>query len=314
MNNKSVVWWSGGKDSTAVILKLLELGYRDFNVVFIDTGIEFDEMYTYIERSKKYFLKFGIKVKTYKSKKYTWENMFYSIKQKGKNKGDNYGFPYTCGAWCNARLKVDPMNEAKKDFKDYIEIIGYAIDEKSKIRQLKIKNKLNGIDKFKTVKYVKDKKTKEIREVTLEHDISNERYLLAEHNMKESDCLELCKKHNLYNPLYDLFGRTGCWCCPKQPLASLRIIYLKMPEKWNQLRVWQKNSKNSFRPKESIFDLQERFESEIIESKIKLLKKTVLKHYLIFKTTIFHYSTITIILSLLNNQQLYKHVIILILY
>lgn len=41
---------SGGKDSTATLLLLLERGYPLDAVMFADTGMEFPEMYDHIQR------------------------------------------------------------------------------------------------------------------------------------------------------------------------------------------------------------------------------------------------------------------------
>lgn len=264
-NKNIVVYWSGGKDSTAQILKMIELGYRGFDVVCIDTQLEFDEMYVYWEKCINYFKQFDIKVHTYKSQ-YTRDEYFYKVKMKGNRKGEIYGFPFTIGPWCNDRLKLEAIRKAEQDFKGYINFIGFAIDEKSKLRQLRIKNKLNGINKFTTQKWITDKKTGEKKQITIEHDITNERYLLCEYKMTEQDCLNLTIKYDLYNPLYDYFDRTGCWCCPKQPKKSLKQIYLHFPNKWEQLRIWQRDSPRPFRPNESIFDIEEQFKKEPIIS------------------------------------------------
>ena len=95
--NKFVCWCSGGKDSIAQSIKLVELGYRNFPIIFIDTGIEWEQMYDYIENKvKPFFEKYGCKIYTYKSQ-YTWSSYFYRIKQKGNRKGEIYGFPFTIG-------------------------------------------------------------------------------------------------------------------------------------------------------------------------------------------------------------------------
>ena len=48
-----IVSFSGGKDSTAMLLHLLELGEPVDEVLFCDTTVEFPEMYTHIEKVKK---------------------------------------------------------------------------------------------------------------------------------------------------------------------------------------------------------------------------------------------------------------------
>jgi 3'-phosphoadenosine 5'-phosphosulfate sulfotransferase (PAPS reductase)/FAD synthetase len=47
---KIVVSFSGGKDSTAMLIKLVESGYPISAVLFFDTGWEFPEMYRHIEK------------------------------------------------------------------------------------------------------------------------------------------------------------------------------------------------------------------------------------------------------------------------
>ena len=46
----NVVSLSGGKDSTAMLLMLLERGEPVADVVFFDTGWEFPEMYEHLEK------------------------------------------------------------------------------------------------------------------------------------------------------------------------------------------------------------------------------------------------------------------------
>ena len=46
---KHVVSLSGGKDSTAMLLRMLEEGRPVDIILFCDTGIEFEAMYRHIE-------------------------------------------------------------------------------------------------------------------------------------------------------------------------------------------------------------------------------------------------------------------------
>lgn len=56
MNNnvKYIVSFSGGKDSTAMLLMMLEKGMQVDDIVFMDTGVEFPEMYEHIEKVETY--------------------------------------------------------------------------------------------------------------------------------------------------------------------------------------------------------------------------------------------------------------------
>lgn len=61
---KHVVSLSGGKDSTAMLLRMLEEGRPVDIILFCDTGIEFDAMYRHIEKLEKYI---GIPITRLKS-------------------------------------------------------------------------------------------------------------------------------------------------------------------------------------------------------------------------------------------------------
>ena len=49
-----IVSLSGGKDSTAMLLRMLEEGWPVDLILFCDTGLEFDGMYHHIEKLEKY--------------------------------------------------------------------------------------------------------------------------------------------------------------------------------------------------------------------------------------------------------------------
>lgn len=48
-----VVSFSGGKDSTAMLLRMLEEGMPVDIILFCDTGLEFPDMYRHIEKVEK---------------------------------------------------------------------------------------------------------------------------------------------------------------------------------------------------------------------------------------------------------------------
>lgn len=53
-SKKSIVSFSGGKDSTAMLLMMLERGMKIDYILFCDTGMEFPQMYEHIERVNSY--------------------------------------------------------------------------------------------------------------------------------------------------------------------------------------------------------------------------------------------------------------------
>ena len=53
-NIKHIVSFSGGKDSTAMLLKMIENNMLIDDIIFLDTTVEFPEMYEHISKVEKY--------------------------------------------------------------------------------------------------------------------------------------------------------------------------------------------------------------------------------------------------------------------
>ena len=53
-NMLNVVQFSGGKDSTAMLLMMLEKNMPIDDIIFCDTGKEFPQIYEHIEKVDKY--------------------------------------------------------------------------------------------------------------------------------------------------------------------------------------------------------------------------------------------------------------------
>ncbi|HHV43019.1 MAG TPA: phosphoadenosine phosphosulfate reductase family protein, partial [Clostridiaceae bacterium] len=49
-----IVSFSGGKDSTAMLLRMIEEEWKIDEIVFCDTGMEFPAMYRHIGKVEKY--------------------------------------------------------------------------------------------------------------------------------------------------------------------------------------------------------------------------------------------------------------------
>lgn len=109
-----VVSFSGGKDSTAMLLMMLERGEDVHSVVFFDTGWEFPQMHEHIAKVEEFT---GVDVVKLKPKK-AFDD--YLINPK-------YKWPDAIRRWCT-RFKINAVKSyAKKN--DSIECIGYAADE-----------------------------------------------------------------------------------------------------------------------------------------------------------------------------------------
>lgn len=238
---KHIVSFSGGKDSTAMLLRMLEENMQVDEILFCDTGLEFPAMYKHIAAVEQYT---GRKITIVKAK----EDFEFFLTQKDVERkrstrfieryGSNhvgYGWPGPKMRWCTEKLKTQPrtryFRELLKSY-DIIEYVGLAADE-----EYRLSRKCN--------------------------QRSNVRHPLIEWGMTESDCLAYCKERGFdWDGLYDLFSRVSCWCCPLQPLSELRMLRKHFPSLWEQLREWECMTWRNFRADYSVEQLEIRFAFE----------------------------------------------------
>lgn len=67
---------------------------------------------------------------------------------------------------------------------------------------------------------------------------------------------------NLLSPTYTASLRDGCWFCHNQSLEQLRLLRQQHPEKWKMLLNWDLESPVKFRTRETVHDLELRFQLE----------------------------------------------------
>lgn len=131
-NPKHIVSFSGGKDSTAMLLMMLEHGIPVDDIIFCDTGMEFPEMYSHIEKVEEVI---GRKITRLKEKK--GFNYWFSehIKTKGARKGEvGYGWPTSKIRWCTSALKREIFRKFLSGKKAKL-FIGIAYDEKHRAKE-----------------------------------------------------------------------------------------------------------------------------------------------------------------------------------
>ena len=232
---KYVASLSFGKDSMAMLIKIKELGLPLDEVIYVDimfdddTSGETPEMASFITKAEK-ILKEKFNVEVTHLRGVTFKEQFYKVKQRGKHIGDNYGFPYTIGAWCNDRLKMQPIKEyMRKQTDEIIQYVVIAYDEPERYERL-----------------------------------NHETHIAPLYDLKitEKEAMEICKKYDLLSPIYKTSFRGGCWFCPKQRLSQLKWLYQEHNDLWNTLRDMEKDSFNTFRPNTTLKDLEERFKNE----------------------------------------------------
>ena len=210
-----IVSLSGGKDSTAMLLRMLEEGMPVDIILFCDTGMEFPGLYRHIDKLEKYI---GRPITRLKAD-HDFDYYFFEYMPKRRNpelmgrRGFSWGRPHN--RWCTAVLKTRIINRyLQKLSEEYTleQYIGIAADEPQRIRDF--------------------------------------HYPLVDWGMTEADCLAYCKERGFdWDGLYDIFHRVSCWCCPLQSFDEFRKLRKHFPELWERLRymddhTWRKITKN----------------------------------------------------------------------
>jgi len=117
MNN--IISLSGGKDSTAMLLMMLEKRIKIDYIVFFDTGWEFPEMINHIDKLKKYIGREIIRLKPKRS----FKELF-----------DKWGFSSFKNRWCTAE-KRGAINKFCNQCKPFTQYIGFSCDESKRIKK-----------------------------------------------------------------------------------------------------------------------------------------------------------------------------------
>lgn len=210
---KNIVQFSGGKDSTALLIGLLERDIPIDEAVFFDTTWEFDSVYRNIEYWQTRLVNMGIPFTVLTS-----ANSFdYLAFEKEVNKRDGtIGKGYSwCGGMCRWGT-TEKLKALERHCRDGNQLVGIASDETDRL-----------IKKGKGIKS----------------------YPLAEWQMTEADALALCYKHGVEYiedgvdlhkvRLYDVLDRGSCFCCGNKNLKELRGMYSSLPQYWARLKQMQ---------------------------------------------------------------------------
>jgi 3'-phosphoadenosine 5'-phosphosulfate sulfotransferase (PAPS reductase)/FAD synthetase len=226
-----IVSFSGGKDSTAMLLMMIEKGIKIDRIINVDTTKEFDEMYEHIERVKEY-----IRPYTIETVRIDFDYWFSEHVKRSGTRGN--GWPSFMRRWCT-RIKIEALkhiitgkeyNNKKRSSptmpKNIIEYHGVAADEVNRIKL--------GVQ-----------------------------YPLVAWGMTEEDCLSYCyKKGFRWGGLYEKMSRVSCWCCPLSRMGELKVLYDDYPEKWKELQEMDKKQTFRFSTRYTVQQLTERFRGE----------------------------------------------------
>ena len=227
---------SFGKDSLAMLLRLIEEKKPLDEVVFYDTGMEFECIYKIRDKVKSLLKKHNIKYTELKPKE-PFEYTMFEKPVKKRNGTISKGY-----SWCGGRCRwgtTEKLKVIEKYCKGNYEYVGIAIDEPQRLNKERKGNKL---------------------------------FPLAEWEMTEKDCLQYCydKGFNWLEDgieLYSILDRVSCWCCCNKNLKELKNYFLYLPEYWNRLKELQKKTNRPMKyNKYSVFDLEDRFKKGSVKN------------------------------------------------
>lgn len=126
-----IVSFSGGKDSTAMLLMMLERGEPIDEVVFFDSGWEFDEMYEHVAMVE---CATGIQITRVRPEKSFDHLMFEHVLKRGKRAGQRgYGWPRPNARWCTT-YKNRAISKALAGLGGVTQCVGIAADEATRVR------------------------------------------------------------------------------------------------------------------------------------------------------------------------------------
>lgn len=220
---------SFGKDSLAMLLRLIEENKPLDEVVFYDTGMEFECIYNLRNKILPLLEAHNIKYTELKPKQTFLYTMFEKpVKKRNGTTGKGY-------SWCGGRCRwgtTEKLKAIEKYCKGNYEYVGIAYDEQNRLSKERKVNKL---------------------------------FPLAEWKMTENDCLEYCyNKGYDWNEdrieLYSILDRVSCWCCCNKNLKELENYYKYLPKYWNKLKELQSKTDRPMKyNKYTVFDLEKKF-------------------------------------------------------
>jgi 3'-phosphoadenosine 5'-phosphosulfate sulfotransferase (PAPS reductase)/FAD synthetase len=230
----NIVSFSGGKDSTAMLLMMLEKGMRVDEIVCFDTGWEFPQMVEHWYQVEKYI---GMKITILKPERpfnyWLYEHRVILKKNKERYKkyeGDvvyGWGWPNFMRRWCTG-FKKGALIKGRRNENHYI---GIAVDEKRRVEEKE-----------------------------------NNFYPLVEWGVTEKEALEYCRKRGfMFGGLYERFHRVSCFCCPLQRVGELRNLYLHHNDLFCLMKKWDEKVFDGwevFKNGKRLLEWEQRFNQE----------------------------------------------------
>ncbi len=221
---------SFGKDSLAMLLLLLEKGYPIDEVVFYNTGVEFQAILEIRDKILPLLKSKNIKfTELHPPRPFLFEMFEKIVKKRDGSTKRGYGW---CGGPCRwgTERKVRILNKIIGNNKSYI---GIAFDEQSRA----------------------------------DFNTENKLYPLIDWQITEKECLEYCYSKGFYwqeenVKLYDILDRVSCWCCRNKNLKELKNMALYLPKYFRKLIDFELKIGEYMKGKKSLIQRLSEWEKE----------------------------------------------------
>lgn len=195
---------SFGKDSTAMVLRMVEEKMPLDAVVFYDTGMEFDAVYRVRDAVVPVLEAHGVRyVELHPKRPFLYDMLERPVCHTDRPMTHGYGW---CGGVCRwgTSAKTAAIDSWRRKNGVKGSSVGIAADE------------------------VRRPRRKEFS------------YPLIEWGMSEADCLRYCTDRGIRwvqdgVDLYSVLDRCSCWCCRNKNKRELRAIRDNLPSVWRRL-------------------------------------------------------------------------------
>ena len=234
--------FSGGKDSTYLVLRLHELGIKMADIVYFNTGWEFLEMEAHIAQVEDIIKQRITRLVPRESFDFLFARRVRTRNSMSTRRG--YGWPSAMRRWCTGE-KSRAINAYANSLTwqgialPVVQCLGYASDESGRVERHKAKK----AQRFQSYAYP-----------------------MVEWKISEKQALAYCRERGLsWDGLYDIFDRVSCWCCPLGGITHAEKIYRHFPGLWQrmlEMESWLPEGYRQYAGKYTVSDLNRRFSEE----------------------------------------------------
>lgn len=268
--------WSGGADSTYMMIRCLEEGIPIDMIYTADTGMEFPEMYEYMKQVEEYVLR-KYNVKIVRLTHVEGKGYMEFSREIGNIRGKLQvrGIPRQLEpCWLQRNAKIRPFEAWLKEnnIGDHLIYIGYTADE---LKRAKMKVQKNNEAELEKINALEGDEKTEAMDKFLKKLINNDNKIISNNQLYplilwgvDSDQVKLeLQERGILNPLYKFFDRTGCFMCPKVGKDYYYKLWKHYPSEWKWMKKEEKklrklNAFNAqFNKDQTLKEMEREFES-----------------------------------------------------